>query len=153
LPADKAAALRLHERWDRAYILLDIALSIPDSPKAPAGPREKRGTALAEAQKARASYEELAKAKNDHDGLAALGAFFGARLGKGKEASTLAKTVDLEKDTDVQDLYVFQLAHEAAGDKKSALAVRAKICGSEHYLMRPLILRRGAKEGWTCERP
>jgi len=141
LPAEKTAELRLHERWDRAYVLLEIAL---------AAPREKRAKALAEASDARVSYETLAKAHDDHDGLAALGTYFAVRLGKKKEAVAFAKKVDIAKRDDVQDLYVFQLAYEAGGDKPSTEAARAKICATKNYLMRPLILRRGAKEGWTC---
>ncbi|WP_394836912.1 nuclear transport factor 2 family protein [Pendulispora rubella] len=141
LPAKRTAELRLHERWDRAYILLEMAL---------AAPRDKRAKALAAANDARASYQALAMQENDPDGLAALETFFAARQGKTKEAVAFAKKVDIAKRDDVQDLYIFQLAYEAGGDKPSMEATRAKICGTKNYLMRPLILRRGAKEGWKC---
>ncbi|WP_394847257.1 nuclear transport factor 2 family protein [Pendulispora brunnea] len=142
LPAKHTTALRLHERWDRAYILLEMALTAP---------RDKRAKALAAANEARTSYETLAKQENDHDGLAALETFFAARQGKTKEAIAFARKVDIAKREDVQDLYVFQLAYEAGGDKTSMEAARAKICGMKNYLMRPLILRRGEKEGWKCK--
>ncbi|WP_394822862.1 nuclear transport factor 2 family protein [Pendulispora albinea] len=141
LSPDATATLRLHERWDRAYILLEMALT---------GPRDKRTKALAEANAARTSYETLAKARDDRDGLTALDTFFAVRLGKSKEALASAKKVDLTQRGDVQDLYIFQLAYEAGGDKQSANAARTQICRAKNYLMRPLILHRGAKEGWRC---
>jgi len=141
LAAAEIAELRLHERWDRAYILLEMALGAP---------REKRAKGLADANEARLSYETLAKAHDDHDGLAALGTFFAARLGRKSEALAFAKKVEIAKRDDVQDLYIFQLAYEAGGDKASTAAARTKICTTKSSLMAPLILRRATKEGWTC---
>jgi hypothetical protein len=94
LPADAVASMRLHALWDRAYLLVDMNDARADA--------------------ARADYEALARARNDHDGMAVLEAFFMAKRKKGAEALVAAKRVDVDKDEDLQDLYVIALAHEAA---------------------------------------
>jgi hypothetical protein len=130
LDADAIASMRLHALWDRAYLLADM-----NDPRADA---------------ARTDYEALAKPRNDHDGMAVLEAFFLAKRKKGPEAIAAAKKVDVEKDEDLQDLYVIALAFDAGGDKTSALSVRKRICAGNDYLMKPIILARVATEGFSC---
>jgi hypothetical protein len=130
LGADEIASMRLHALWDRAYLLLELG--------------------DAKADRAFSDYEALAKARSDHDGLAVLTAFFAARRGKGQEAMTAAKRVDVEKDDDLQDLYVIALAFDAGGDPKTARAVRERICRGHEYLMKPLIVAQMAREAFTC---
>jgi len=62
---------------------------------------------------------------------------------------TAAKKVDVEKDSDLQDLYVIALALDL-GDPKAANDVRARICKGSDYLMKPLILAQMEREGFTC---
>jgi hypothetical protein len=137
---DRAPALRLHERWDRAYVALEESLAKP-----PLG-----GETAATADRARADYEAIAKPANDHDGMAVLAAFFAVRRHDARAAGAEAKKVDVEKDTDLQDLYVLALALDAAGDKPGAARVRARICAGNDYLMKPLIVRAMAAEGHAC---
>jgi ketosteroid isomerase-like protein len=137
---DKARALRLHERWDRAYVAIEESLAKP-----PLG-----GETAATADRARADYEAIAKPANDHDGMAVLAAFFAVRKHDARAAGAEAKKVDVEKDTDLQDLYVIALAFDAAGDMPGAARVRARICAGNDYLMKPLIVRAMAAEGHAC---
>jgi hypothetical protein len=130
LAADEIASMRLHALWDRAYLLLELG--------------------DANADRAFTEYETLAKARSDRDGLAVLTAFFAARRGKGPEAMVAAKRVDVEKDDDLQDLYVIAIALDAGGDPKTARAVRERICKGNEYLMKPLIVAQMAREAFTC---
>ena len=141
LPDDKRVGLRLHELWDRAYLMIEIAMAKPIA---------ERAKAVAAAQAAQAAYDVLAKAQKDENGMAVLAAFFALRQGKNADALAAAKKVDIEKDTDVQDLYVLRMARDAGGDKAGAEATVKKICTAKDYLMRPLILRNAVKEGWRC---
>jgi hypothetical protein len=141
LAEDKRVGLRLHELWDRAYILLELAMKEP--------PKE-RAKAMAGAQAAKDAYDMLAKSQKDENGMAVLATFFAVRQGKNADALAAAKKVDIEKDSDVQDLYVLRIAKDAGGDKPGAEAIVKKMCGSKDYLMRPLILRQSTKEGWRC---
>ena len=84
--------------------------------------------------------------------MAVLAAFFAARAGDAKGAQTAAKRVDVEKDGDLQDLYVLALAYDVAGDHARAEALRSKIREAREYLMKPLIVRQmedDAKGGAT----
>jgi len=130
LAADDRAAMRLHALWDRAYLLLELADSRADA--------------------AFAEYEALAKARDDHDGLAVLTAFFAARRHHGVDAMAAAKRVDVDHDSDLQDLYVIALAFDEGGDHEIARAVRARICRGNEYLMKPLILEQLRREGSRC---
>jgi len=141
LDDDKSRTLRLHERWDRAYLSLEEALATPPA---------RRARAMAEADRDRADYEALAKPANDHDGMAVLAAFFAARRHEGKTARTEARKVDVAKDGDLQDLYVIALALDAGGDHEGARRVRARICEAKEYLMKPLIVRAMTAEGQGC---
>lgn len=126
--------LMLHHLWDHAYLLLEVA---------DAQPATSRAAAVSYANDARERYEELAKPSGDHDGMAVLEAFFLLHEHAFAAARDAAKKVDLEKDSDLQDLYVVALALEAGGDAEGAWAARARIRGSKNvYLMRPLIVRR-----------
>jgi hypothetical protein len=130
LGADEIASMRLHALWDRAYLLLELG--------------------DADADKAFTDYETPAKARNDHDGLAVLNAFFFARRRRGSDAMTAAKQVNVEQDSDLQDLYVIALAFDAGGDTQSAKDVRQRICKGNDYLMKPLILAQMEREGFRC---
>jgi hypothetical protein len=135
LPPDKVRSLRLHELWDRAYLLMEKA----------------RVTAsIASAEQARARYEELAKVAGDHDGMAVLEAFFATQKGDGKGALAASRRVDVEKDSDLQDLYVIASALDLGGDHEGARKTRERICTGRAYLMKPLILRAMAREGHAC---
>jgi SnoaL-like domain len=138
---DTSRALRLHERWDRAYLLLETA-------RAPTV--KDRARAMAAADRARADYEELARPAKDVNGMAVLEAFFAARKGDGRAAVAAAKRVDLDKDDDLQDLYVIALALDAGGDRDGAAKVRAKVCSGRDYLMKPLLVRALAADGHPC---
>jgi len=139
--AGKSRAMRLHERWDRAYLSLEAALAAPPA---------ERARAMAEADRDRADYEALARPANDHDGMAVLAAFFAVRRHQGKLALAEARKVVVEKDPDVQDLYVLSLALDAGGDREGAARVRAIVCAAGEYLMKPLIVRAMAAEGHAC---
>jgi hypothetical protein len=133
LPADAVASMRLHALWDRAYLLVELHDARADA--------------------AFTAYETLAKARNDHDGLAVLTAFFAARREKAAEAMATAARVDVDKDSDLQDLYVIALAFDAGGDRPRAQAVRERICKGNEYLMKPLILQQMHREGFDCPMP
>ncbi|MEO6572474.1 MAG: hypothetical protein ABIP89_01455 [Polyangiaceae bacterium] len=126
--------LMLHQLWDHAYLLLEVA---------DAQPASSRAAAVSYANDARERYDELAKPSGDHDGMAVLEAFFLLHEHAFAGARDAAKKVDIEKDSDLQDLYVIALALAASGDAAGAGAVRARIRGSKNvYLMRPLIVQR-----------
>ena len=82
--------------------------------------------------------------------MAVIEAFFAARKGDGHAAAAAAKRVDVDKDDDLQDLYVISLALEAGGDRDGAARVRAKVCGGHDYLMKPLLARALAADGHAC---
>jgi hypothetical protein len=130
LAANDVASMRLHALWDRAYLLLELG-----DPKADG---------------AFAEYEMLAKARDDHDGLAVLTAFFAARRKNGEAAMKAAKVVDVDKDSDLQDLYVIALAFDAGGEHPRAEGVRARICNGHDYLMKPLLLAQLRRERFVC---
>jgi hypothetical protein len=142
LPEDKKNKLRLHEKWDRSYLLLELALT---------GKAENKEKVLAAAKAAKADYDALAAKEKDTDGAAVLAAFFAERQGQGKQAATFGKKVDLEKDSDVQDLYVLARAYEASGDKDMAVKANTKICAAKPYLMKPLIVAQRKREGHGCQ--
>ena len=131
LPEAQLRALRLHERWDRAYLLLELAQKAP---------KASRAAALATARDARKSYDELAGPANDRDGMAVLEAFFALRADDGRAALAAAKRVNVEQDSDLQDLYVLAMALDAGGDHGAARFTRDRICSGKEYLMKPLIL-------------
>jgi hypothetical protein len=133
--------LRLHERWDRAYVLLEMALAAPPA---------QRSAALAGARAAKADYDALATREHDADGAAVLEAFFALRTGEAKKAAAAAAKVDVEKDGDVQDLYVIVRAFELAGDTTRAARVQARLCDAPRYLMKPLVVAARAKEKHAC---
>ncbi len=133
LPEKDSARIGLHEKWDRAYLLLELAGEAPPT---------LRAKALAAANEARAAYEKAAAPLDDHDGMAVLAAFFATRGGDARGALAAAKKVDAEKDGDLQDIYVLALAYEAGGDHARAEALRSKIRDAKEYLMKPLIVKQ-----------
>lgn len=141
LPADKTRILRLHERWDRAYLRLERAKREPPATRA---------KALAEADRARAEYDELAKAAADHDGMAVLAAFFASSRGDKKAAGVEARKVDVARDDDLQDLYVLQHALDGAGDHDAAARARARICTGKDYLLKPVFVHALEADGQKC---
>jgi hypothetical protein len=124
--ADKREYL-LHYWWDKAYLLLEQRREL-------------------EANVARDEYQKLADAKEQHDGLAVLAAWFALLRGDGAAARTAAATVNVAEDGDVQDLYVIARALEAGGDADGAAAVRAQIAAAPPYAMKPLIMRQIEKD-------
>lgn len=142
LPADKKTKLRLHEKWDRSYLLLELALL---------GKADQKEKTLAAAKAAKSDYDALATREKDTDGAAVLSTFFAERQGQGKQAATFGKNVDMEKDSDVQDLYVLARAYEASGDKDLAVKANTKICAAKPYLMKPLIVAQRKREGHGCQ--
>jgi hypothetical protein len=141
LSETKRTALRLHTLWDRAYILLEVAMQAPQT---------WRPKLVLVANKAKADYDALATANQDADGMAVLAAFFLTKAGDGKGAAEAARRVDVEKDEDLQDLYVISRAFDAHGEHAVADAVVARICAGNAYLMKPLIVAQLAKEGRKC---
>lgn len=135
LPAEKVRTLRLHELWDRAYLSMET---------------QRLAASTSTADSARARYEDLAKPAGDQDGMAVLEAFFAWRKLDRKTAAAAARRVDVEKDADLQDLYVIQNALDVGGDREGASKVRARICAGRTYLMKPLILQALAREGHPC---
>ncbi len=133
LPTEESARAGLHEKWDRAYILLEMALAAPPT---------LRASSLAAANEARSDYERAATPLGDHDGMAVLAAFFAVRAKNAKEAVVAAKKVDVDKDGDLQDLYVLALAFELGGDRARAESIRSRIRSGNEYLMKPLIVRQ-----------
>jgi hypothetical protein len=141
LPADKERALRLHERWDRAYLLVERARGMRGAARA---------AAMADADRARTAYEEIAKPAADHDGMAVLAAFFAWARGDARVAGAEAKKVDLAKDDDLQDVYVLALALDAAGEHDAAAQARSRICAGKDYLMKPILVRAMESAGPRC---
>jgi hypothetical protein len=133
LTAEASARTGLHEKWDRAYLLLEIAAKAPPTLKAEANRA---------ADAARADYEAAARPLDDHDGEAVLEAFFAVRRGKPREALAAARRVNVEADGDVQDLYVLALAFDVAKETAQAEAIRKRIVGAKGYLMKPLIVHQ-----------
>ena len=133
LPAEASARAGLHEKWDRAYVLLEMALAAPPT---------RRESSLAAANEARKDYEKAAAPLDDHDGMAVLAAFFALRAKNAKEAVSAAKRIDVEKDGDLQDLYVLALAFDSGGDHARAETIRSRIRSGNDYLMKPLIVRQ-----------
>lgn len=142
LPEEKKNKLRLHEKWDRSYLLLELALT---------GKPENKEKVLASARAAKADYDALAAKQKDDDGAAVLAAFFAERQGQGKQAAASGRKVDMEKDSDVQDLYVLARAYEASGDKDLAVKANTRICAAKPYLMKPLIVAQRKREGHPCQ--
>jgi len=130
LSQDSKRSVLLHYWWDRAYLLLDVAMQKPSD-----------AAAAQAADDARKRYDQLARQPDQHDGLAVLAAYFAVRRGDAKAARDAAITVDPAKDDDVQDLYILWLAFDAAGDRVAADDIRRRIEKSYDYPMKPLILR------------
>ena len=135
LPPDQVRALRLHEYWDRAYLLMEKYAVAAD-------------TSSADRELAR--YEEFAKSAGDNDGRAVLEAFFATVKVDRKTAAVVTRRVDVDKDSDLQDLYVIANALELSGDREGAKKVRARICAGRVYLMKPLIVQAMARDGNPC---
>ena len=135
LPPDQVRALRLHEYWDRAYLLMEKYAVAAD-------------TSGADRELAR--YEEFAKSAGDNDGRAVPEAFFATVKVDRKTAAVVARRVDVDKDSDLQDLYVIANALELSGDREGAKKVRARICAGRVYLMKPLIVQAMARDGNPC---
>jgi ketosteroid isomerase-like protein len=133
LSAEASARTGLHEKWDRAYVLLELAVAAPPPLKAEANRA---------ADAARTDYESAARPLGDHDGEAVLEAFFAVRRGNPRQALEAAKRVNVEADGDVQDLYVLALAYDAAKDAAQAEAIRRRIRAAKEYLMKPLIVHQ-----------
>ncbi len=68
----------------------------------------------------------------------------------GLETKTIFVEVDVEKDDDLQDLYVIALALDAGGDAATARKVRERICKGNAYLMKPLIVAQMEREAFSC---
>jgi len=141
LSETKRTTLRLHTLWDRAYILLEVAMQAQQT---------WRAKLVVVADKAKADYDALATANHDTDGMAVLAAFFLTNAGDGKGAAEAARHVDVDKDEDLQDLYVISRAFDAHGEHAAADAVVARICAGNAYLMKPLIVAQLAREGRKC---
>jgi ketosteroid isomerase-like protein len=137
LRGEESARLGLHEKWDRAYLLLELAHDAPPT---------LRASALATANAARTDYEKAATPLGDSDGMAVLAAFFAVRAGDAKGALAAAKRVDAEKDADLQDIYVLALAYDLGGDHARADAMRKRVREGKEYLMKPLLLSRMNEE-------
>jgi hypothetical protein len=133
LPTRASAQIGLHEKWDRAYILLELAREAPPT---------LRANAMAAADTARADYESAAAALDDTNGIGVLAAFFAVRAGDAKAALAAAKRVDVDNDVDLQDLYVLALAYDLAHDHARAETLRKRIRDGKDYLMKPLIVRQ-----------
>ena len=124
---DEKRGVLLHYWWDKAYLLAE-------------------GHQDAEADAARAQFEQLAHEPGDHDGLEVLAAWFAIVRGDGAKARAAAATVDAAKDDDLQDLYVLARALEAGGDAAGAQTLRARIRAGAPYPMKPLMLRQITKD-------
>ncbi len=138
LPAEASARTGLHEKWDRAYVLLELAGKAPLALRAEAN----HG-----ADAARADYESAATPLGDTDGEAVLAAFFAVRRGNARQALEAARRVNVESDGDLQDLYVLALAYEAARQPAQAEAIRRRIREAKEYLMKPLIVHQLELDG------
>jgi len=69
------------------------------------------------------------------------------RARDGRAALAAAKRVNLEQDSDLQDLYVLSMALDLGGDHGAARFARDHICAGKDYLMKPLLLLQLAREG------
>ncbi len=133
--ADKRS-VNLHYWWDRAYLLVDIAVTKPHD-------RE----AMRQAEDARRRFKQLASHPDDADSVAVLDAYFYARTNDGKNALRSARLVDLARDRDVQDWYCVEVALVAGGDvAKTADCAVAFARTAYDYPMKPLIVRQLDKD-------
>ncbi len=127
---DPQRVLNQHYVWDRAYLLRDQADRAPPADKA---------KVMADAEAAREEYHNIAPPE-DQSGAAVLDAYFAWRSGDFAAAAALARKVDLEKDSDAQDLFILALVYESAGDRATADKLRAR-ANEAHYMMPPLLRR------------
>ena len=118
------------DRWHRAYLTRMLAES-------------RTGTAKeALVLYARAALDEYRSHGGFPDSVAVLEAYFAALAGQRDAALVAARRVDLEKDDDVEDLYLVVVGLEAGGDAKGAGAVRAAMrAPSDPRISRAIMLR------------
>ncbi len=112
----------LHYWWDRAYL-------------------EAEAGRAADADRSRVEFDQLGNTADDADSRKVLDAYLAFTRGDGAAAKEAANAVNVEKDGDVQDLYVVALALEAGGDAAGAEKVRERIRKAPSYPMKPLILQ------------
>jgi hypothetical protein len=120
---DVQRSVLLHYWWDRSYLFAE------------AGKRK-------EAEAARAEFDKLGNRPDNKDSRKVLDAWLRLSFGDGKGARKSALEVDLEKDGDLQDLYVVERAFDAGGDAARAAQVRKQIEDGSRYPMKPLILQQ-----------
>ncbi len=99
------------DRWHRAYLTRMLAESRTGSAKE------------ALVAYARASLDEY-RTRGFPDSVAVLDAYFAALDGRPEAALAAARRVDLEKDDDIEDLYLVVVGLSAGGDAAGAEAVR-----------------------------
>ena len=110
---DRREALAFQkDRWHRAYLTRMLA--------------ESRAGSVKEAlvRYAQAALDEYRARGGYPDSVAVLDAYFAALDGKRDAARAAAKSVDPEKDDDLEDLYLVVVGLDAGGDAASAEAVR-----------------------------
>ena len=97
---------------------------------------------LRDAEKARVSYRALAAplGTND-DSIAVLDGFFAVHAGDKRAALAAAKRVKLAENSDVEDLYLTQMAFDAGGDAASAKAVRERIAALHEVSIADAVVR------------
>jgi hypothetical protein len=131
------------DRWHRAYLTRMLA--------------ESRAGAAKDAlvQYARAALDDY-RTQGFADSIAVLEAYFAALDHRPADALAAARRVDLEKDDDVEDLYLVVVGLESGGDHAGAEAVRAVMrAPSPPRISRAIMLRwldldaKGSGAGFT----
>jgi hypothetical protein len=125
--------VQLKEHWHRAYLLRMLAVVEKGA---------RRAQALRDAEKARAAYRALAAplGTND-DSIAVLDGFFAVHAGDKRAALAAARRVKLAENSDVEDLYLTQMAFDAGGDPAGAKAVRERIAGLHEVSIADAVVR------------
>jgi hypothetical protein len=125
--------VQLKEHWHRAYLLRMLAVVEKGA---------KRAQALRDAEKARVAYRSLAAplGTND-DSIAVLDGFFAVHASDKRAALAAARRVKLAENSDVEDLYLTQMAFDAGGDAASARAVREHIAALHEVSIADAVVR------------
>jgi len=116
---DRLTLVRLKEHWHRAYLLRMIAQTLAGA---------ERQVFVAYAESARKEYVELATPLGTMgDSIAVLDAYFAFCDGQRDKMREAALRVNVAENDDIEDLYLVQLALDAAGDRDAAAAVRKRM--------------------------
>ena len=150
----RTTQVQLKDFWHRAFYLRLRAEQLKGS---------QRKAVLRYADQARQAYRKLAsRVSGFGDSIAVLDALFAVHAGDKRAALRAARRVNVEKNGDVEDLYLTHMGLEFGGDAKAAARVRDKI-KNVHYVAHgiPIMLMwlkreveaKSGKKRWTPRYP